>query len=142
MPEFRFRRKKNQRRTTLHDSEETAKQVQAAKDMVVKKPIKPVLELPPPNEGEEPAADKVTEREVSDPEGLKPTTGVEKRNSFIQERERFFELLKMKYPEQANSLQVGGLVGQSEEVGVAREEEVSVVVEDVDSPVEKSTVKY
>ena len=37
---------------------------------------------------------------------------IEKRNSFIQEQEKFFELLKSKYPEQAISLTVGMTKGE------------------------------
>ena len=51
MPEFRFRRKKHQsRRHTLHDAEETSKQIEAAKEQVDLENQAEVelIELPPP----------------------------------------------------------------------------------------------
>ena len=85
MPEFRFRRKKQQdRRHTLHNQDETSKQVKVAKQQIQEsvKPVKP---------------------------------GDEKRNSLVQEREKFFELLKNKYPEQANDLEVQQVLSNGEE---------------------------
>lgn len=102
MPEFRFRRKKQQnRRTTVNNPDETARQIQAAKKLV-----KPVYEAP--LEEEEGAEDRQTLGVGGMVRGLGGSTGVvEKQNSFVQEREKFFELLKTKYPEQAISLEVG-----------------------------------
>ena len=85
MPEFRFRRKKHQSRRGS-DAEETAKQSQ-----------KLALETP---EG-------ASVNEVVRDWDEKEENGIDKRSSFIQEREKFLELLKTKYPEQANSLAVG-----------------------------------
>ena len=101
MPEFRFRRKKQQnRRKTVHDPEEAAKQVSAAKQLV-----KP---------------DKQSKRnsislgaDLGKPDGQEqqhdssPISRVDpKRSSLVQEREKFFELLKTKYPEQASNLEI------------------------------------
>lgn len=56
MPEFRFRRKKPQnRRTTVNNAEETAKQIQEAKKL-----IKPVLEPSLPEEGQTKVATTTT----------------------------------------------------------------------------------
>ena len=49
---------------------------------------------------------------------LQSSRGDRKRSSFMQEREKFFELLKAKYPEQACSLDIG-LSSSEEGVGVA-----------------------
>lgn len=106
MPEFRFRRKKHEnRRTTVNNAEETAKQIQEAKKLV-----KPVFE--PPQENAELSAvaearETLGEGAVEGGEGMLMAPAEKRRNSFIQEREKFFELLKSKYPEQANSLEVG-----------------------------------
>lgn len=68
MPEFRFRRKKQQaRRRTLHDVEEAAQQIQAAKE-----------------QQDSPADGKGIDRE----------------------REKFFELLRSKYPEQTSGIEL------------------------------------
>lgn len=109
MPEFRFRRKKQQnRRTTVNNPDETAKQIQEAKKLV-----KPVSVTP-----EEVTNGHVTEEVTTAEEDVARIeeeldgTSLEKRNSFIQEREKFFELLKTKYPEQAISLKVGVVRGE------------------------------
>lgn len=117
MPEFRFRRKKQQqqqqnRRTTLNNPEETARQLQEAKKLV-----KPILE--PSHElvndaAEEPVDGGVGVAWREGGAGLE-VGPMEKRNSFVQEREKFLELLKTKYPEQAISLDVG--VAKGEESG-------------------------
>ena len=104
MPEFRFRRKK-QHHGTLNNPEETARQLQEAKKLV-----KPVLE--PPHELVNGATEELVDGGVGVAAGQ---TLMEKRNSFIQEREKFMELLKTKYPEQAISLEVG--VAKGEEPG-------------------------
>ena len=98
MPEFRFRRKKQQnRRKTVHDPEETAKQLEVAKSM--KKPDKAKAEkrnsIGPIN----PSSQEV---------GVAPEPGghTRQRSSLIQEREKFFELLRSKYPEQASNLEM------------------------------------
>lgn len=95
MPEFRFRRKNKQnRRKTVHDPEETAKQIEAAKDL---KPIKSekrnsiAVVNPPPQE-----VGGASKKEKAPNE----------RSSLVQEREKFFELLRSKYPEQASNLEM------------------------------------
>ena len=130
MPEFRLRRKKQNRRTTVNNADETARQIQEAKKLV-----KPVLEPPreeKPVETQEEHVDFKEEAPTSNghvvggADGLDSDSrsSLEKRNSFVQEREKFFELLKTKYPEQANSLDVGVA---NVHVGVVKEEEEGVV---------------
>lgn len=104
MPEFRFRRKKQNRRT-VKNPEETAKQIQEAKKLV-----KPVLQAPEELIGGKETED--AEEGVAKLEKELDGSPMEKRNSFIREREKFFELLKTKYPEQAISLEVGVVKGE------------------------------
>ena len=126
MPEFRLRRKKQNRRTTVNNADETARQIQEAKKLV-----KPVLEVTQEETPAETQDQVVPNGDVSRGIGVGEVDGfdgfdgesrssIEKRNSFIQEREKFFELLKTKYPEQANSLDVG--VANSLDVGVVKED--------------------
>ena len=119
MPEFRFRRKKQNRRNTLHDPDETAKQIKDAKKLVEPVPDSPQDEpkVPPKNGG----VLRV---------GLEKKPSLDKRrSSFIQEREKFFELLKTKYPEQASSLEVGDL-DREEEMGVVGGGDLSIFKKD------------
>ncbi len=147
MPEFRLRRKKQNRRTTVNNAEETAKQIQEAKKLV-----KPVLEVP---EEEEPTTTAETHDEVEQngeiPQEIlgvgelemfdgERRSSVEKRNSFIQEREKFFELLKTKYPEQANSLDVVGVANSLDVVGVANSLDVVGVANSLDVGVVREAV--
>ena len=135
MPEFRLRRKKqNKRRTTVNDPVETAKQIEEAKKLV-KPVLQPPLEEEEGNEDVGVALDEGVALDVGPKEG--EGGNVEQRNSFIREREMFFELLKTKYPDQANSLEVGVAVGvaKSEET-----KEVGGVVDDGDSPMDNIVV--
>ena len=98
MPEFRFRRKKHQnRRKTVHNPEETAKQIEEAKTVEPSKPVKRnsigAINQPPPK------------LSVPEPEVGGVTVPKADRSSLVQEREKFFELLRTKYPEQASSLE-------------------------------------
>lgn len=135
MPEFRFRRKKQNRRTTLNNPEETAKQVEEARKLV-----KPVIEAP--QELQEESHDDSDDQQTvgAEPEGKEEASSmpnIEKHNSFVQEREKFFQLLKTKYPEQANSLEVGvvqrGEAEEEEEVGEERRHR-NPPAEDEDEP--------
>jgi len=178
MPEFRFRRKKTQnRRTTVSNAEETARQIEAAKQMM--KTVPEGSHSP-----EEPKTNGISGRESSngqetsnthngvngdipETEGvvthaaaediiakngkeagkgaeqagegegspreqrqltafLQSSRGDRKRSSFVQEREKFFELLKAKYPEQAGSLDIG-LSSSEEGLGVAGAGDISML---------------
>ena len=165
MPEFRFRRKKGQnRRTTVSNTEETARQIEAAATHLVRSV--PTATEPIQEPTQEPTANGVSNGDNGDAKegvvnstvdgSVKPEEGVEqgveqveesprerpatfhqpmmarsdrKRNSFMQEREMFFELLKAKYPEQACSLDIG--MGNTEEgVGVAGAGDLSMFKKD------------
>lgn len=138
MPEFRFRRKKQgqNRRTTVNDPEETAKQIQAAKQLV-KPVLEPTREVVTNGVGGDKGvaslsigiAEEEDEEAVEDGAAFLRQSGRnEKRSSFVQEREKFFELLKAKYPEQACSLEMG-VASIEEGVGVAGGGEISMFKE-------------
>ncbi len=101
MPEFRFRRKKQQnRRKTVHDIDEAAKEIEAAKKLEPSKPEKRgsigSSHLPPQEMG-------VAEQDMGVAPPIPPKVN---RSSLVQEREKFFELLRSKYPEQASNLEM------------------------------------
>ena len=121
MPEFRFRRKKPGQKAFTN----TERAVRGSQQAATKELVKPVVE----------PAKKVLMNGVGR-EKMVAGVGVKKgrrkgeelsshhrhrnetRSSFVQEREKFFELLKAKYPEQASSLEVG-VAGMEEGMGVA-----------------------
>lgn len=108
MPEFRFRRKKQQnRRKTVHDVEESAKQIEAAtkNSELTNKPEKrsSIGSVQPHQSEVGVAGQKVGMKEQEVPPPIPPKVN---RSSLVQEREKFFELLRSKYPEQASNLEM------------------------------------
>ena len=102
MPEFRFRRRKPQnRRHTLHDADESAAQITAAKKEI---------------------------QSVGDGEGMKQEEGEGKRNSMVQEREKFFELLKHKCSDEATRIELDHVLTNGGEEEEEEEEEETLMV--------------
>ena len=126
MPEFRFRRKKQgpSQRSGRNDAEVTATRQIQKNEKLVKVVLEPPQEMAVNGVGG--AKDVVScmrmgkVEEEGEEEGgkfVRQTHRNEERSSFVQEREKFFELLKAKYPEQACSLEMG-VAGMEEGVGV------------------------
>ena len=105
MPEFRFRRRKPQnRRHTLHDAEESAAQIKAAKQQI---------------------------QSVENGDEVRGEEGEEgKRNSMVQEREKFFELLKHKCSDETTRIELDHVLtnGAEEEEDEEEGEEETLMV--------------